>query len=324
MAHFGLGMALRDNDRRRAEAELRKSLEIDDRFAMAHNYLGYVLDSPANRDERIRCYQRAIELDPTFAFPHYNLALVLRAKGDVPGAIAEFENALKLFPKHTFSHLELGRTLAGKKDWRAAADHLRQVVEINPLFSEAYALLGHALLEAGDAAGAANVYRLCVQRFPAWPLGYERLVYALIQKGDHTEAIRVYNLALLRADRTWPEATRRQMRYNAACAAVRAATGDGQDPPPPADRAVFRQQALAWLRTELDSHRKNNESKSAAARTSTATAMRDWLADPDFASVRDAAAIAKLSPTERDAWNQLWADVRRLQEAATQASGATK
>jgi serine/threonine-protein kinase len=85
MAHFGLGMAVRDHDPRRAAAAFRKSLTFDDTFAMTFNYLGYVLDGASNRDERIRCYKRAIALDPTFAFPHYNLGNALLAGAMWPG-----------------------------------------------------------------------------------------------------------------------------------------------------------------------------------------------------------------------------------------------
>jgi hypothetical protein len=34
-----------------------------------------------------------------------------------------------------------------------------------------------------------------------------------------------------------------------------------------------------------------------------------WRADPDLAGVRDAEALAKLTESERKAWQAIWADV---------------
>jgi tetratricopeptide (TPR) repeat protein len=208
----------------------------------------------------------------------------------------------------------LAIALARQKDRRGAVAHLRRVIEINPNFREAYLLLGQILL-ADDPAGAVDVYRAYVQRFPTWYEGYDGLVLALARKGANVEAVRVYHEAVLRADATWPEAARRQLRYNAACCATLAGAGSGQDAPPPADRVVFRQQALGWLRAELDSYQKAVDSDPAAARGASHAALKHWLADPDLASVRDPAAVGMLTQTERDAWEKLWADVRRLHEA---------
>jgi tetratricopeptide (TPR) repeat protein len=313
MAHFGLGMALRDHDPNRAAAAFRKSLALDDTFAMAHNYLGYVLDGPGQIDERIRCYKRAIELDRTFAFPHYNLGNVVLAKGDVRGAIDEYNEALRLFPEHTFSHLSLGLVLARQNDRRGAAEHLRRVIEIDPNFSEAYFHLGRLLLE-DDAAGAVALYRTCVQRFPTWFVGHDGLVLALGRTGANAPGVRAYHEAVLRADGKWPEKVRRQMRYNAACCAVLAGAGSGHDAPPPADRVVFRQEGLGWLRAEFDAYQKASDANPAATGTIHET-MKHWLGDADLVSVRDATAVAALPQAEQDAWNKLWADVRRLHDA---------
>jgi tetratricopeptide (TPR) repeat protein len=313
MAQFGLGMALRDQNHNKAAAAFRKSLALDDTFAMAHNYLGNVLDGRANIEERIRCYRRAIELDPTFAFPHYNLANVLRRTGDPRGAVDEFEKALQLFPEHTFSHLDLGLTLAELKDWQGAVRHLRRVIEINPYFQEAYPHLGRILIwKTNDLPGAVDLFRSCVQRFPTWHEGYDGLVVALIRKGAPAEAVRVYYEAVRGEHRNWPEVVRRRLRYNAACGAVRAGAGAGEDAPPQADRVAFRQQALDWLRTELDSYRKSFDANPTASQAAVAEAMKTWLADSDLTSVREPAAIEQLPATEQGAWSQLWGDVRKL------------
>jgi tetratricopeptide (TPR) repeat protein/tRNA A-37 threonylcarbamoyl transferase component Bud32 len=325
MSHFGLGMALRDHDPRRASAAFRESLEIDDTFAMAHNYLGYVLNGRAPADEVIRCYRRAIERDPTFAFPHYNVAEVLRVqKRDVPGAIVEYREALRLFPEHTFSHLALGQALGMQGDLRGAAMHLRRVIEINPKFLAAYRPLGRVLMRSGDVAGAVELYRECVRLFPTADAGYDDLIQALGRQGANAEGVRVYREAMLRADSTWPEEVRRRLRYNAACCAVLAGTGSGRDAPPEADRSIFRQHALDWLRAERLACEEDAGSGTAAAVAATHGFLKHWLDDGDLAPVREADAVGRLPRAEQDAWKQLWIDVRRLLEATTPSPRPTK
>ncbi len=320
MSHFGLGMALRDHDPARAEAAFRKSLALDNTFAMAHNYLGYVLSGRAPADEIIQCYRRAIERDKTFAFPHYNLANVLvYAKGDTKGAIAEYQEAIRLFPEHTFSHLELAHVLTRQRDWKGAALHLRQVIAINPNFADANRHLGEVLLASGDVDGAVEQYRTCVHNFSAWHAGYDGLLLALGRKGANVEGVRLYHEAVQRADKTWPVEVQRRLRYNAACCAVLAGNGSGQDAPPAADRFIFRQQALDWLRAELLAYSKHAGSNPAAS-VATHETMTHWLNDPDLAPVREADALRSLPRVEEDDWNQLWIDVRRLHAAATPAS----
>jgi tetratricopeptide (TPR) repeat protein/tRNA A-37 threonylcarbamoyl transferase component Bud32 len=316
MAYFGLGMALRSHDPRNAAAAFRRSLALDDTFAMAHNYLGNVL---GNLDERSRCYRRAIACDRTFAFPHYNLGGVLRAQGKLREAVAEYREALRLFPEHTFSLVDLAVTLAVLGDRPGAIKHLRRVIEIRPKHHEAHVLLGQLLVAGADWAGAVEHYRACVRRFPTWYGGYNGLVLALCRTGANVEAVRVYREAVFRADATWPEQVWRQLRYNAACAAVLASAGSGRDAPPPADRGVYRQQALDWLRAELAVYQKASASNQPASRAATHGQAQHWLADSDLASTRDSAAAKLLSQAEGDAWNQFWADVRRL-HAATGSS----
>jgi tetratricopeptide (TPR) repeat protein len=294
-AHFGLGMALRNTDPPRAADAFRRSLELDETNALAHNYLGYVLAGRAPRAERIRCFRRAIELDPDFAYPHFNLAGLLVAERDVPGAVAEFRKAIALFPDHTLSHFELARVLAAR--------HLRRVLEIDPGFGRAYPLLAQVLLRTNDTAGAIEVLRAAVERFPLVYDGYDSLMQALMRHGSNVEAVRVYQV--------WPVEARQRLRYNAACAAALAAGGAGRDAPPAADRPAYRRLAYENLAADLDVTRKLAAVNKAYAHQW----LTRWLADADLASVRDPAALDKLPPDLRADWVRLWAEVRALHAA---------
>jgi hypothetical protein len=100
-------------------------------------------------------------------------------------------------------------------------------------------------------------------------------------------------------------------RYNAACNAALASAGKGEDTArlDATERARLRRQALTWLRAELGIWAR-------LARSGTLEkvrqAMRHWRRDPDLASVRDKAALDRLTEDERSAWRNLWADVSKL------------
>jgi serine/threonine-protein kinase len=101
-------------------------------------------------------------------------------------------------------------------------------------------------------------------------------------------------------------------RYNAACAAALAGVGQGQDARDLDDkgRARLRQQALDWLRADLAACGRVLGNGPQQARALALGRLQRCLAGPDFAGVRDRGALARLPERERQAWQQLWAEVR--------------
>jgi tetratricopeptide (TPR) repeat protein len=317
MPHFGLGMALRDSRPREAAEAFQRAIARDDTFAPAHNYLGYVTN---DNNIRIRCYRRAIELDPTFAFPHFNLAGALRRKGDLRGAEAEYREALKHFPQHTFSYMGLAELLAQQNRMDEAAECWLAAIRTNASFSPAYPPLGSYLLRSGKTAEAVVVYQECVARFPAESLGYDGLIIALARQGDHAAAVGVYVTVALRGMPNWPADMQQRLRYNAASSAVLAGSGQGRDAPPEADRAMFRHQALSWLRAELAGWRKLAGSDDAAERKKAADALTYWLGDANLAATRPGPIQVQLPAAERAEWDALWADVKAALAEARRSS----
>src|SRR5262249_20258697 len=107
-------------------------------------------------------------------------------------------------------------------------------------------------------------------------------------------------------------------RYSAVRCAALAAAGRGEDAAKLADaeRARLRGQALGWLRAYLRTGAALVDKVTPQQRAALAKILRHWQANPDFAGVRDAAALAGLPEVERADWQQLWADVRALLEKA--------
>src|SRR5262249_5166425 len=97
-------------------------------------------------------------------------------------------------------------------------------------------------------------------------------------------------------------------RSNAACSAAPAAAAPGADADKLSDqqRADFRYRALQWLRADLVAWGKQLDKHADQARPAVQRKMTHWKQDTDLAGVRDPAALAKLPPDERDAWQKLW------------------
>jgi serine/threonine-protein kinase len=105
-----------------------------------------------------------------------------------------------------------------------------------------------------------------------------------------------------------------QQRYNAACSAALASTGQGEDARLLPDKVVcmFRRWALGWLRDDLTVYAKLAQQNNPAARQFIQQKLTHWRSDPDLASVRDPAALDLLPDNERAAWQALWRDVDEL------------
>ena len=101
-------------------------------------------------------------------------------------------------------------------------------------------------------------------------------------------------------------------RYSAACAAVLAGSGQGEDAAKldGVERARLRRQALAWVRADLTAWGQLLDKQPEPARAAVQRKLRHWQQDADFAGVRGD-ALAKLPEAERQPWQQLWVDVEQ-------------
>jgi tetratricopeptide (TPR) repeat protein len=354
-AHNNLGVALRDKgDVEGAVACFRKAIAADPRLALAHFNLGIALYGKGEVEGAIACFHKAIAADPKSARAHNNLGNALQRKGKLDEAIAEFREAIRLKKNYLDAHNNLGNALAARKDLEGAIACFRKAVAIDPNYAEAHCGLGHALqgqgsfpealshLKAGHKLGS----RRTGWRLPsaAWVQVAQRLVEldarlpkVLSGEAKPRDAAEGLDLAWLcqqpykqryaASARLYAEAFAAKdaradliarQRYHAACAAALAAAGKGQDATKLDDkeRATLRQQALDWLKTDLAAWTRLLDKGAAQARPLAQQALRHWQKDPALASLRDKDALAKLPQDQRQALDQLWADVADLLKRA--------
>jgi tetratricopeptide (TPR) repeat protein len=228
--------------------------------------------------------------DPVEALRHVSAGCVLR-------------------PDSPLEYWRLGFTYAALGSYDHAVAAYRKSLALRPDSAATYAAMGEALLKKQDWEGAITAYREAVRLMPDDRIGHVGLGRALLAAGRHAEGLQM-TLAALRREPTWTEEPWQRLRYKTACAVVSCADGKGATPLPPAERPAYRKQALELLTADLAATRKLVANDRALVHRT----MQYWLADSELAPVRDAAAVERLPPEERDAWNRVWADVRELRD----------
>jgi eukaryotic-like serine/threonine-protein kinase len=103
-------------------------------------------------------------------------------------------------------------------------------------------------------------------------------------------------------------------RFNAACAAALAGTGQSHDAGKLKDeeRALLRKQAVDWLRADLATYSTRLQGGNAQERNMVQKQVGHWQRDEDLIGIRESAALAKLPAEERASCARLWAEVEAL------------
>jgi tetratricopeptide (TPR) repeat protein len=271
-----------------AEASARRAIELSrkyPRYSGAHVGLGNVLLQKGDLDGAEASYRAAITLDPDQAGPYFNLGLVCDRRGDLVGAEEWRRKAVVAAPTNAYFR----EVLDGTVRRRALLARLDEV-----------------------AAGRAD---------PTTPA--EAIEFAELALGSprrrHVLAVRLYGRAFTADPALAAHDAGNGHRYNAACCAALAAAGKDEE------LTTFGVEewghltglALNWLQADLAlmSARAKDPKRWVEARER----LTHWKADADLACVRDPAWLAAMPPTDREAWESLWADVDALLAAVSPA-----
>jgi len=95
-----------------------------------------------------------------------------------------------------------------------------------------------------------------------------------------------------------------------------AVAGKGIDPPTEADRPKLREQALQWLKADLEGWKTLLREKPDQHRISVNHRLRRWQREPDFVSLREPQFLKTLPEAEVAVWQKLWADVEAVRQQA--------
>jgi hypothetical protein len=143
----------------------------------------------------------------------------------------------------------------------------------------------------------------------------ERLLFGEIASATkHYAASAHFYAEAIEADARLTCAPKGRLHFTAACSAVLASSGTGQDDPPPDDaaRAELRQRAQQWLRADLVLRRAQLDTGDDAVRREVGAELQKWKADLSLAAVRDPAPLDRLPEDERQQWRDLWTELDEL------------
>jgi tetratricopeptide (TPR) repeat protein/tRNA A-37 threonylcarbamoyl transferase component Bud32 len=348
-----------------AVAACRKAIELKPDFALAHYNLGNALNAQGKAAEAEAAYRKAIELKPDYAEAHCNLGNALRGQGKLAQAEAACRKAIVLNPQLVAAHYNLGMALDAQSKAVDAEAAYRDAIALKPDYAEAHCNLGAALTQQGRFTEALAAWKRGHElgsRRPDWRYPSEQWVrqaeqrvafdarlakvlsgeakpssvgetIALAQlcqiyKKQYAAAARFFADAFVADPRLSGDRPSRH-RHKAARAAALAGCGQGKDAAglDERERAHLRQQALDWLRADLNAWKGQLTKEPDKTRPLLIKQMQHWQADTDFNGLRGN-ALARLPADEQRAWQKLWADVAdmlaRAQKRTTPESKAAK
>jgi TolB-like protein/DNA-binding winged helix-turn-helix (wHTH) protein/Flp pilus assembly protein TadD len=180
----------------KAKAAATRALELDETLAEAHASLGRVLvtydwDWLGAEKE----YKRAIELNPRYATAHQWYGGYLAVMGRSDEAIAERKRAVELEPLSPILNFELGLAFYYARDYDQAIEQFQKTLELDQNFPSAHNFLPAAYAQKGMYNEALAEFKKAIPltRGSEWTLSRAGLGYLYAVTGKKSEARTVLN-----------------------------------------------------------------------------------------------------------------------------------
>jgi tetratricopeptide (TPR) repeat protein len=153
-AYYNLGITYTHEDLPRAISLLRKAVELDPEYAMAHSELGWALRRLNKNEEAEHHLRRAIELDESDAWAHIYLGNLLWEKRDLSSAEELFKRAIDLWPNSSIPYWCLAIFYEYQDRGDEAEEFYQKALAIDPNDPEANKRFGVYLKDIGEKAKA--------------------------------------------------------------------------------------------------------------------------------------------------------------------------
>jgi Flp pilus assembly protein TadD len=360
VAHCNLGRVLRAQGKlAEGFSEYREAIRLKPDLAEAHYNLGVALRGAGQLSEAEAQYREAIRLKPDFAAAHFNLALALRDAGQLSQAEGQYREAIRLRPDDPEAHYSLGCLLSDQGRLAEAEAKYRDTIRLSPDYAEAHCNLGHLLRDQGHFTAALAELRrghelgskrrnwpypsakwvgdcdrlvAADAKLPAVLSGKEQpknideeLQFALLCQQPCKRLFAASARFYLHAFATRPELAddvQAGHRYNGACTAALAGSGEGKDAKDrdEKERSRWRNQAREWLRADLAAWLTAIKDHPSQVRNLAQQTLRHWQNDRDLDGIRNPTALARLPAAEQEECRRMWTEV----EAALKEVAAKK
>jgi serine/threonine-protein kinase len=169
-----------------------KAIELDPTLAEPHASLGWRLFIyDWDWEAAVREFRRSIDLDPRYAWAHQLYAFVLSSRGQHSEAIVEAHTAVELDPGSVSARRALGWQYYYARRWDQARFHLERGIAMNPNAEETYRVLGHTLALTGAYDEAIRVLTEAAEMPEAGTYTRGTLGYAYARSGQIDQARRI-------------------------------------------------------------------------------------------------------------------------------------
>jgi tetratricopeptide (TPR) repeat protein len=132
-ALVGGAASILDTNEKKAEALLRKAIDIDPKNARPYYYLGKLYTSIKDYTKAVQAYDKAIILDPHFPDSFFNLGFLYFSRKDYGKAEEMFQRTVELTPPYldeAYYNLAVVQNLQDKTD--KSIRNLEKALEVNP------------------------------------------------------------------------------------------------------------------------------------------------------------------------------------------------
>jgi serine/threonine protein kinase/Flp pilus assembly protein TadD len=173
----------------KAQAAAVRALEIDDTLAEAHTSLAMVKTfynwDWSGAEEEVK---RAIELNPNYAMAHEAMGHTLWKTGRLEDAIMEEERALELDPFSLAINRDVGQAFYYARQYDRAIEQLRKTLELDPNFITARSALGTAYVQKSMYKESIAEFEKVLVTSPGYTIALMDLGYAHAVAGRRAEA----------------------------------------------------------------------------------------------------------------------------------------
>jgi len=173
------------NGFKRAKGYALKALELDESLAEAHASLAWAMFIyDWDWDGAAREFRRSIELDARYATAHQWYAFLLASQRRLDEALVEAHTAQELDPASVSIRRALGYVYLYARRYDQARYHLTRAIAMNPTAEESYRVLGLTLTMNGQLDEAERVLREATGLPGAGTYTRATLAYSLARAGN--------------------------------------------------------------------------------------------------------------------------------------------
>jgi serine/threonine protein kinase/Tfp pilus assembly protein PilF len=177
----------------KAKFYARKAIELDDTLAEAHASLAWSLFIyDWDWDGAAKEFRRAIELDPRYATAHQWYAFMLASQGKFDEALIEAHTAQENDPTSVSVRRSLGYTYVYARKYEQARYHMDRAIAMNPTAEESFRIQGLVLTLDKQYAAAERALREALALAPeCGSYSKATLAYSLACAGDLSYAQKI-------------------------------------------------------------------------------------------------------------------------------------